>query len=91
MSTRPARKQSLPTGAAGSLRGRDGGSWDQLDQVGGSRSSFQSSRLVLIIRALESKQAVGEVSSLAFWGAGESSSPIRGTRSSSCLLTAYYS
>lgn len=70
MSTRPARKQSLPTGAAGSLRGREGGSWDQLDQVGGSRRSFQSSRLVLIIRALESKQAVGEVSSLAFWGAG---------------------
>lgn len=35
---------------------------------GSPRSSHQSSGLVLSIRALESNQAVGEVSSLAFWG-----------------------
>jgi hypothetical protein len=69
--------------------GEGKGSWDQLDQVAGSGRSLKSSRLVLIIRALESNQAVGEVSSLAFYG--ESSSPIRGTKSSSCLLAAYCS
>lgn len=72
MSTGPARKQSLPTGGgwrtARSLGGREGGSWDQLDQVGSSRRSLKSSGLVPSLRALESNQAVGEVSFLAFWG-----------------------
>lgn len=54
---------------ARSLGVREGGSWDQLDQVGSSRRSLKSSGLVPSLRALlESNQAVGEVSFLAFWG-----------------------
>lgn len=54
---------------ARSLGVREGGSWDQLDQVGSSRTSLKSSGLVPSLRALlESNQAVGEVSFLAFWG-----------------------
>lgn len=86
---------------ARSLGVREGGSWDQLDQVGSSRRSLKSSGLVPSLRALlESNQAVGEVSFLAFWGESlplekktskRKEAPLIGNRISFCLLTAYYS